>query len=252
MPQPFTHWKVLPHGKLTKIDDNILTVIGTIPMPVGKMTRRMTVVRLRDGRLVIFSAIALNDHEMTIVEDFGKPSFLIVPNAHHRLDAKPWKDRYPSIQVIAPQGALKKIEGAVTVDSTHADFGDPGVVLVTVSGTGGREFALQVSGPSGTTLVLNDVVANISDPSGFGGWLLRLMGFAGDKPHVPIPIKWVLIKDQAAFAAQLRIWTELPALKQILVSHGSSITDEPSRILRELAASIDQQPPPFWQASSSN
>ena len=141
MPQPFTHWKVLPHGKLTKIDDNILTVIGTIPMPVGNMTRRMTVVRLRDGRLVIFSAIALDDHEMAILEDFGKPTFLIVPNAYHRLDAKPWKDRYPSIQVIAPQGALKKIEGAVTVDSTHADFGDPGVVLVTVPGTGGREFA---------------------------------------------------------------------------------------------------------------
>lgn len=43
MPQPFTEWKVLPHGKLTKIDDNILTVTVTIPMLVGNMTRQMTV-----------------------------------------------------------------------------------------------------------------------------------------------------------------------------------------------------------------
>jgi hypothetical protein len=33
-------------------------------MPVGNITRRMTVVRLRDGKLVIFSAIALDEVEM--------------------------------------------------------------------------------------------------------------------------------------------------------------------------------------------
>jgi len=43
----------LPHGKLTAIDTDILTVVGDIPMPVGDLKRRMTVVRLRDRRLVI-------------------------------------------------------------------------------------------------------------------------------------------------------------------------------------------------------
>jgi hypothetical protein len=239
MPQPFTQWKVLPHGKLSKIDDNILSVVGTIPMPVGNLTRRMTVVRLRDGRLIIFSAIALNENEMRVLEDFGKPAFLIVPNDHHRLDAKPWKDRYTAIQVIAPRGARQKIAKAVAVDATHADFGDPDVALITVSGTQAREFALEVAGPTGTTLVLNDVIANIHNASGFGGWLLRLMGFAGEKPQVPVPIKWVLIKDKAAFAAQLKRWAELPELKRVLVSHGSAIIDEPALILRELAATMD-------------
>jgi hypothetical protein len=239
MPRPFTRWKVLPHGKLTKIEENVLTVTGTIPMPVGNMTRRMTAVRLRDGKLVIFSAIALDENEMRVLEDFGTPAFLIVPNDHHRLDAKPWKNRYPSAQVIASQGARKKIEEAVAVDATYADFNDSTVTLITVPGTGEREFALEVNKPTGTTLVLNDVIANIQNASGFGGWLLRLMGFAGDKPHVPAPIKWVLIKDKAAFAAQLRRWADLPVLKQVLVSHGSSITDEPARVFRELAASVD-------------
>jgi hypothetical protein len=202
------------------------------------MTRRMTVVRLRDGRLVIFSAIALNPTEMRVLEDFGKPAFLIVPNDHHRLDAKPWKDRYPAIQVIAPPGARKKIEKVVAVDTTHADFGDPNVALITVPGTKRRELALEVAGPTGTTLVLNDVIANIRNPSGFGGWLLRLMGFAGEKPHIPVPIKWVLIKDKAAFAAQLKRWAKQPGLKRVVVSHGSAVIEEPARILRELAATI--------------
>ena len=30
MTQPFQKWKVLPHGKLSQIDDNILSVVGEI------------------------------------------------------------------------------------------------------------------------------------------------------------------------------------------------------------------------------
>ncbi len=87
MSEPLTEWNVLPHGKLTTIEDNILTVVGKIPMPLAEIPRRMTVVRLRDRRLVIFNAVALDEVEMRTLEQFGEPTFLIVPNDHHRLDA---------------------------------------------------------------------------------------------------------------------------------------------------------------------
>ena len=237
MPKPFTEWKVLPHGKLTPIEDNILTVVGDIPMPVGDMKRRMTVVRLRDGRLVIFSAVALDEEEMRTLEEFGQPAFLVVPNEHHRLDSKIWKDRYPKMQVITPQRARDKVEKIVPVDATSADFNDPDVALITVPGT--HEAALEVRGPNGTTLVLNDVVGNMRNTSGIGGWFLRMMGFAGDKPHVPIPIKMMMINDKAALAVQLRRWADLPSLKRILVSHGSTIEDDPKGALRDLALSLE-------------
>lgn len=70
------------------IENSILTVEGDLRMPVGKLHRRMTVVRLRDRRLIIFSAIALDEDEMRTIEEFGVPSFLIVPNDRHRLDTK--------------------------------------------------------------------------------------------------------------------------------------------------------------------
>jgi hypothetical protein len=237
MSRPFTEWKVLPHGKLTPIEDNILTVVGEIPMPVGDIVRRMTVVRLRDRRLVIFSAISLGQEEMRALEDFGEPAFLIVPNAHHRLDCKIWKDRYPAIQVIAPEGAREKVEKIVPVDATRADFDDPNVILVAVPGTREREAALEIIRPNGTTLILNDVVGNIRNASGFGGWFLRMMGFAGEKPHIPVPVKMTMVSDKAAFAAQLRRWAEMP-LKRVLVSHGSTIEHDPRGVLRELAASL--------------
>jgi hypothetical protein len=65
------------------------------------------------------------------------------------------------------------------------------------------------------------------------------MGFAGDEPHIPAPVKVMMINDKAALAAQLRRWAELPSLKRILVSHGSAIEDNPREILRELAASLE-------------
>jgi hypothetical protein len=239
MTAPLKQWEVLPHGKLTQIDANILTVTGEIKMPVGELPRRMTVVRLQDHRLVIFSAIALDEDEMGVLEAFGVPAFLIVPNDHHRLDAKIWKDRYPDMMVIAPEGSCEKVSKAVSVDATDADFGDPNVRLIIVPGTRAHEAALEVTGVSGTTLVLNDIIGNIRDASGFGGWLLRIMGFAGDEPHVPTPVKIAMVKDKAALAAQLRRWADLPMLKRILVSHGALIEHDPSPALKALAATLD-------------
>jgi hypothetical protein len=238
MPKPFTEWKVLPHGRLTTVEPDILTVEGDLPMPLGKITRRMTVVRLRGRRLVIFNAIALNEGAMRALEEFGTPAYLIVPNDYHRLDARIWKDRYPALEVITPEGAREKVEQVVAVDATRAEFGDPGVAFVTVPGTRGREAALEAGGANGTTLVVNDVIGNVRDASGIGGWFLRLMGFAGDRPHVPIPVRMLMIRDKSALAAELRRWAELPSLKRILVSHGSAIEDDPRGVLRRLAASL--------------
>src|SRR4030095_129706 len=56
MAKPFNAWTVLPHGKLTRLDDRMLSVTGMLHMPpMGDVERRITLVRLRDGRLVVYS-----------------------------------------------------------------------------------------------------------------------------------------------------------------------------------------------------
>jgi len=238
MTRPNEHWNVLPHGKLTPMDDGMLTVEGRIKMPLMDLPRRMTVVRLHDSRLVVWSAIALDDAAMATFEAFGRPAFLVVPNDHHRLDAKAWKNRYPELKVIAPEGARGRIADVVAVDTTSPDFGDPGVTFVTVPGTRAHEAALVVRRERGTTLVLNDLVGNIRAASGIDGWLLRLAGFAGDDAQIPRVVKMALVKDAADLRAQLLEWAELPGLRRIIVSHGDPIESEPQRTLRDLAASL--------------
>ena len=238
MTRPFQQWTVLPHGKISKIDDDILTVTGDIRMPLMRVPRRMTVVRISGSRLIVFSAIALDENEMVSLEEFGHPAFLIVPSDKHRLDAKIWKDRYPQMQVIAPPGGSANVDKVVPVDTVAPDFNDVNVHFVTVAGTRERESALLVRTSAGTTLVLNDIVGNIINASGIGGWLLGLAGFAGSKPQIPRVAKVTLIDDPNALRVQLLQWAGIESLRCILVSHGSPIEADPRETLRRLASSL--------------
>lgn len=238
MPKVHQKWKVLPHGKLVELEPGILTVTGTIRMPLMDLPRRMTVARLANKRLVVFSAIALDDPGMQQIESYGRPAFLVVPSDKHRIDAKIWKDRYPEMHVVAPEGSRKKVEEVVPVDTTEPHFADSGMQFVTVPGTTQHEAALLIHTPNGTTLVLNDVIGNIRHATGIGGWFLRMMKFAGDEPQIPRPVRWSLIEDQVALRIQFLKWAAIPDLRRIIVSHGDPIEDEPAEVLRDLAQSL--------------
>lgn len=238
MPKPFTDWTVLPHGRLGHLDDDVLTVVGKLHMPLGDTPRRMTVVRLQDLRLVIYSAIALDEAEMEVLEAFGHPAYLVVPNDLHRLDARIWKDRYPHLVVVAPSGVREKVEEVVPVDCTTVDFRDPRVTLVTIPGIDEHEAALLVQGHAGTTLVVNDLIWNLDDRPGLGGWIMKKLGFTGEEPKIPPLVKMRTIKDKAALRDQLEAWSQIGDLNQIVVSHGEVVTQDPAAALRQMAQQL--------------
>jgi hypothetical protein len=235
MTAPFKEWTVLPHGKLTRLDGRIVTVVGELKMPLLELPRRMTVVRLNSGDLAIFSAIALREQDMAELEALGRPAFLIVPSERHRLDAPGYAQRYPGITVVAPRGGKEKIGEVVRVDTSSPDFRDPSVRYVEVV----ADSALEVDGDDGLTIIVNDLIGDIHGERGLGGWLLRVMGFAGDDPHVPGPVKLTLGKHKGEVARQFRRWAECEDLRRIVVSHGDTIDVDPRGVLRTLAASLD-------------
>jgi hypothetical protein len=241
MPKIHETWTVLPHGPLTEIDDGILTVTGDLAMPLGNFPRRMTVVRLARKRTAIWSAIALPGPQMQRIEALGTLAFLIVPNGHHRLDAKIWKARYPKLKVVAPPGARKDVEEVVPVDDTGGSFGDANVEFIVAAGTEERESALLVSRESGTTLIVNDIIGNVRHPHGLGAKLMaRLFGFGVHGPRIPRPIASKLIADKAALARQLREWAAIPDLKRIVVSHGDVIGADPAGVLERIADGLEE------------
>lgn len=234
MTAPFKEWTVLPHGELTPINERIATVVGELQMPLLRLPRRMTIVRLKSGELVIFSAIALRDPDMAKLEAFGRPAFLIVPSVMHRLDAPSYARRYPGIKVVAPRAGIEKIGQVVRIDTSAPEFGDTSVRYVEVGG----DSALEVDCDDGMTVIVNDLIGDIHDETGIGGWLLRMMGFAGDEPHVPAPVKLLMGKHKADVAQQFRKWAATANLRRIIVSHGDPIESNPKGALLKLATTL--------------
>ncbi|HET7561957.1 MAG TPA: hypothetical protein VFJ87_06215 [Rhodanobacteraceae bacterium] len=239
MAKALEKWEVQHHGPLREVDEGILTVEGTIRMPLGNFPRRMTVVALAAGGTIIFSAIALGEADMRSIEAFGTPKFMVVPSAHHRLDAKVWKQRYPDIRVLAPAGARANVQDVVNVDATTDIFADAGVTFLTVGGTGEREAALLVTRSGDKTLVSNDVIAHVAHPDGLGAKVMaRFMGFGVKRPQVPGVVQRVVVNDKHALAAQFREWSRDEDLRRIIVSHGD-IIEQPRAVLASLAETLE-------------
>jgi hypothetical protein len=235
MTAPFKEWTVLPHGKLKRVNERIVVVVGELKMPLLELPRRMTAVRTKSGGLAIFSAIALREPDMAELEAFGRPAFLIVPSLRHRLDAPAYVKRYPNLTVVTPRTGAEKIAEVVRVDTHTPNFDDATIRYVEIAG----DSALEVDGDDGLTIIVNDLIGDIHDQRGVGGWLLKVMKFAGDNPHVPAPVKLLLGKHKREVAQLFRRWSEREDLRRIIVSHGDTIETDPRGALRTLAASLD-------------
>ncbi len=233
MPKAFDKWQVFPHRPIEKLEANLWRVEGDLPN--GNGTRVMTIVKMRDGGLLIHNGVALNDAEMAEIDSFGKPAVLVVPNGFHRLDAKVYKERYPSLRVFCPAGARKKVEQVVKVDGTYADsLGEDDTKLVHLDGTKDGEGVLEVKSGGKTTIVLNDAMNNLPKMGGLFGFLLAPTGQAS----VPRLARWLMIKDKPAFRAHLEKLAATPNLGRIIVSHGAMITEQPSETLRTVASAL--------------
>jgi hypothetical protein len=217
-----TEWRVLKNETIEKLEENLWAVEGSLPRD-PPFRRRMVMIKLRDGRLVIHNAICLSPEAMTEVEAWGEPAWLIVPGSRHRLDAPMWKARFPKMKVVCPSGARKIVEKVVPVDTCEPDFGDPDVRWLPIAGVGDGEIALAVTSGDHVTMVLNDVVMNMRPGSGFMGFMFGLFGFTGDRAKVSGPTKMALMKDKRALGECLVKLADTPKLSRVIVSHGAHI-----------------------------
>ncbi|HZL18275.1 MAG TPA: hypothetical protein VFG23_11065, partial [Polyangia bacterium] len=187
--------------------------------PRMSLRRTMTIARLGGDRLVLHSAIILDDDGMTKLEALGTPAYLIVPNGFHRKDAPAYKRRYPGLTVLGPRGARDKIEKVIPLDGTLEDFPkDHAIRFEALQGIGDVEAALVVRSADGITLVLGDVVFNMDrkrDPLGF--LFTTLMGSAPG-PRISRLFK-TLVKDRAALRRDLERLAALPGLTRLIVAH---------------------------------
>jgi hypothetical protein len=211
-------WKVLPHGPLERLSENLHRVDGALPNM--SLRRTMIVARMGDGRLVIHNAIATDDATRAQLEALGTPAFLVVPSGIHRLDAPAYKKRYPALTVLAPKGSRAKVEEKLRVDGTYDDFpADDRVRFERIDGVADVEGAMIVRSDDGVTVVLNDVVFNMDRKRDVLGYLFTTVMGSAPGPRVSRLAKLMLVKDKKALRANLERLAEMPGLVRLVVAH---------------------------------
>lgn len=236
MPKPLQQWTVFDHGPVEELEPNLWRVEAVLPGT--PMKRVMTLARTKDGKVIVHSAVALNEASMKKIEAWGAPSFLVVPNAMHRLDAKVWKERYPAMKVVAPAGAREAASEVVSVDATEIDFGDDAIRFSTFGGTADREGLLEVRSGDRTTLVICDAVMNVRRIPGFGGFVMKVMGFVGPTPKVVRAAKKALVADANAVRGQLETLAGRTDLARVVFGHGEILESSIGEGLRQAVATL--------------
>jgi hypothetical protein len=230
-------WTVLRHRPFERMEENLWCVTGSLPGMALK--RVMTLVRLGDGRIVIHSAIALDEDAMAEIEGWGRPEVLLVPNGYHRLDAPAYKARYPELAVYCPKGSRTKVEEVVAVDGDYDAFdGDDSIDIEHLDGIRKAEGVLTVRSTAGTSIVLNDAVFNMPHGRGLPGFIFRHVTQSTGGPRVSRLFRMLAVRDKPALRAHLERLADTPDLTRVIVSHHLPIVEEPGSVLRQVAATL--------------
>jgi hypothetical protein len=237
MPKANTSWTASGHRPIEKLSSRVWRVEGDLPnMPLKRV---MTIVRRSDGRLIVHSAIALEEGAMKEIEAWGPISFVLVPNGYHRLDAPAFHARYPDARVLCPPGSRALVAEVVPEVGLYAELPpDPAVSIGILDGVGEAEGFLRVEDESGVTLILNDAVFNMPHQPGVSGFVLRHFTASTGGPRVSRVARFFVVKDKAAFAAHLRRLADTPGLRRVVVSHHETIEERPADALRAAAATV--------------
>lgn len=226
-------WTVVEHEPLERLEENLWTVDAALPRMA--LRRRMSIVRLGDGRLAFHNAVPLREPDMRAIEEWGTPALLLVPNGFHRLDVHAWKVRYPALRVLCPAESRPRVSQAVPVDGTlDALPADPALRAETLAGTRSGEAAFTVASGSRTSLLFGDVVFNVPHAGGVGGLLLRLIGSSGG-PRVTPLARRMIVSDRGRLAAHLERLAATPGLARLVPSHGELVSERPGEVLRDVA-----------------
>jgi hypothetical protein len=229
-------WKVLRHGPIERLSDNLWRVQGALPGMT--LERVMTIVRRADGSLLLHSPIALAEPQLAELNGLGPVAVLVVPNAGHRLDAPAYKQRYPRALVFCPPGGKEQIQQVVPVDGTYPDYADDGVIRFEVlDGVAEAEGVLIVRSSDGISLVFNDVVMNMNKKKDVLGYLFTTVMGSAPGPRVSRLVRALYVKDQPALRAHLERLAALPEVVRLIVAH-ENVEHGPraAEALREAAA----------------
>ena len=210
-------------GPLTPFAEGIWVDTAPVRFLGMQLTTTMTVLRLGDGNLLLYSPVALTQARQSAIEALGPVAHLYAPNLFHHRWIGEWAAAFPSARLHAPVGLAKK-RGDLRIDRIHNAAPEPAFagVLEERHIDGFRlEESVVVYRPAGT-LVVADLVHNVGRPQHrWTNFYSRTMGFY-DRVALSRMIRWTAFTDRAAARRSLDELLARP-FDRLIVGHGAPL-----------------------------
>lgn len=93
---------------LQRLDEDLWVASRPLPLWVGDVGTRMSVIRLRGGELLLHSPVSIDPALREAVDGIGTVRWVVGPNKVHHLFLGDWASAYPSAELCAAPGLAEK------------------------------------------------------------------------------------------------------------------------------------------------
>ena len=219
---------IFPYGAPVQLAPGLWQLKGSLKLPVP---RNMTIFRDANGELVLYSVIAMHEDGMRALEALGRPAVMVIPHRRHQMDAAFYKERYPSLRVLA---ANPRHVPSVDVDGGLGELQARGICAYVLPGNTYEDVVMELPAGGSHALCICESFGNVS-LHGFLGAALRFLGPPGGGPGVARAVRWRELRDIPRLKQWLASQAERADLKMLLFGHGDAITSNVQRVLLHAA-----------------
>lgn len=240
MAKPPRPWIVTPHQPLQQLEDNLWVITSVVPgFPPGvPFDRRMTIVRLSDGRLLFHNAVPVDDPTLQQIRSLGTPAILLIPHHLHCIDGAAFREKL-GLRSYSSAKSLDKTRQVMPIDGPFEEAPrDPAYSLVTLPSSRFGEVGVVVRSGSHSSLSVCDIVTHVPHAGGVVGLMFRTMGLTGGALRLPTLVRLRAFPDKAQAKADLMALAALPDLVRVIPSHGPIVDHDPSGQLRRAAEQL--------------
>ena len=183
---------------------------------------RMAVAQLSDGKLWVWSPVALTRDLASAVEKLGTVRYIVSPNKIHHLFLADWTNRWPDAGLFAPPGLARK-KPDLQFDAELADQPEAGwagdIDQVIFHGSLLMEEVAFFHRPSRTAIIC-DLIQRHPETAltGWKGVMMKLDGLVGDHGSTPREWRASFLRRKPARAARDKVlgWKA----ERLLIAHG--------------------------------
>ena len=197
-----------------------------------KLHRRMTVIRLEDGRLFVHSPNPLDSQVRQQLDALGDVAFVVAPNKMHNCALDEFAQAYPSATFFAAPG-LRERRPDLHFDRVLSDQPEPEwEANLDQAALAGNDFFSEIVflHRATNTLIVTDFLENLcrESLSPWGRFVTRVFGVYG-KP-APSPEHSLYLSDPDALEDSLRRVREWQ-FDRIVLAHGRCIESDGRQVL---------------------